>query len=510
MKTRSLDLFTRVDANLVPRARLTTALAVYPRRVDRSTMDTFTPPEATSAFRQRGFNLGVSLAVTIGDGALVESTANIKRYDVSILPERNDEMTLTPEGRSGAFFNHQDRETDSVQLIQTVTRAHDGLAGQHLFKAGFDLLHGRSTGTSGSRPVNVVDASGRLLQRITFDGPARWTARATHVAAYLQDRWRVNDRLSVEGGARLDRDGVLETWSLSPRAGLAVALDDEARTVVRGGGGLFVQQTPLNVAAFGSFERRTLTSYAGDGLAGLSMTFDQSTSASSTAHGLTWNLEATHRLTPAWQLKAAHLVRRGRDELIVRQATSPEPLVHLSSDGRSFYRELELGVRLTPSARHEILATYVLSRSESDANAFDRFFGNMREPVIRENAYGRASIDVPHRVLIRGVVGLPAALELYPVIEIRNGLPYSAIDARQALVGLPNDGGRLPVLATVDLTLMRPVKFGKWTPYLGIRVLNALNRFTPRDVQNNMASPAFGRFYHSIPRSIAFTGTIPR
>ena len=37
----------------------------------------------------------------------------------------------------------------------------------------------------------------------------------------------------------------------------------------------------------------------------------------------------------------------------------------------------------------------------------------------------------------------------------------------------------------------------KWDPWVIVHAFNALNRFTPIDVQANVASPAFGTFYNS-------------
>ena len=40
---------------------------------------------------------------------------------------------------------------------------------------------------------------------------------------------------------------------------------------------------------------------------------------------------------------------------------------------------------------------------------------------------------------------------------------------------------------------------------LGLRANHLLNNWTPRDVQNNIASPAFGNFYNSIVPRFGFT-----
>ena len=59
---------------------------------------------------------------------------------------------------------------------------------------------------------------------------------------------------------------VVEGFNWSPRAGAAFSVLPEGRGILRGGFGKFVQRTPLNVDAFTSFEPRTVTRFATDGV----------------------------------------------------------------------------------------------------------------------------------------------------------------------------------------------------------------------------------------------------
>ena len=43
------------------------------------------------------------------------------------------------------------------------------------------------------------------------------------------------------------------------------------------------------------------------------------------------------------------------------------------------------------------------------------------------------------------------------------------------------------------------MKIWKYRATVGIRLFDALDRFNPRDVQQNIASPAFGAFYNTVP-----------
>jgi hypothetical protein len=87
-----------------------------------------------------------------------------------------------------------------------------------------------------------------------------------------------------------------------------------------------------------------------------------------------------------------------------------------------------------------------------------------------------------------------------PLVEIRSGFPYSAVGEDYQFEGTPNTAGRFPVVATVDLALSRRLTIKGKNILVGVRGYNVLNRFTPRDVQQHLVSPAFGSFYNGIER----------
>ena len=59
-------------------------------------------------------------------------------------------------------------------------------------------------------------------------------------------------------------------------------------------------------------------------------------------------------------------------------------------------------------------------------------------------------------------------------------------------------------MSTLDFTLARPWHFRKYRFTAGIKVYNLFNAGSERDVQNNITSPDYGRFYNPIERSIGF------
>ncbi len=501
-RLESFESFTRLDANLSDRQSLTTTIAIFPRKLDYVNLNTFNPQPVSPNFHQRGHAFVVSLSSVLSARMTLDSVAGFRDFDVDIFGQGNEPMQLFPEQNRGNFFNRQARRTKSVQWAEGLTTLLQGPGGSHLVKVGVDLLHARFDGTSESSPVEVLGIDGLPNGRIDFSGPSSQEVRNTDTAFFAQDRWRLNDRLLLDMGFRLDRDGVLSEINASPRLGFALGVLRDGKGILRGGAGYFFGRTPLNVAAFPSYEKQAVTYFSGPA-AGRTVQFHHI--AGQELHspfGAIWNIEYNHRLTNTLIIKVNHFRRSGHRELIVDPFESGEVgALILNSRGRSRYRETELSFRYYRDEDHNLTWSYVRSRSEADLNAFDQFFGNFRNPIIRPNEYSLAPVDVPNRLIWRGLMLAPFGLLLAPVLEIRDGFPYSLVDENLNFVGPRNRGGRFPRLTTLDLGITKPVKVRKWTARVGFRIYNLFNNFNPRDVQNNVDSPNFGTFYYPIHRS---------
>ena len=178
--------------------------------------------------------------------------------------------------------------------------------------------------------------------------------------------------------------------------------------------------------------------------------------------------------------------------------------IRLESTGRSRYWEVELTGRYLGGERRDITVSYVRSRGFADLNNYDQFYGNLRNPIVRPNENNLIPTDVPHRLLLRGTVGLPGKWDFLPVVEIRSGFPWSSVDEFQDFVGPRNMAGRLPRVNAFDFSLSRPWHVWKYRFRGGIKMYNVFGASAARDVQNNLASPAYGQFFNPLERSIGF------
>jgi hypothetical protein len=505
MTLRSFDSFTRFDAVVSTGHTIGGGLILFPRRLTHATMHTFRPEETTPDFNQNGWSIGVVDRLALRRGLVLESTLALRRFEIDVTSTAAGPMIYSPDTQRGGFFNDQERDVTSVQWVQALSLSHDAGHGQHVIKIGTDLQRSSYAGESDSRAVEIRRIDGTLAERIEFGRPTTQRVAGTELAVFAQDRWRLTPRITLEFGLRLDRDPVVERMTSSPRAGIAIAVLPEGRGIVRGGAGKFVQRTPLNVDAFASFEPRTVTRFdpGGAPAAPPVMLTNRTDAVLKTPEAYVASAEWDQRFGRRVLLKIGWLARRGEHEYIL----SPEPALGrllLSSTGRSHYKELEVTTRYLGGERRDLTLSYVWARGTADLNNYDQFYGSLPNPIVRANEHALIPTDVRHRLLLRGTIGLPGQWDLSPVLELRSGFPWSAVNEYQDFVGPRQQAGRLPAVHTLDLSVVRPWRVWKYRFRAGVKLYNLFNASAARDIQANTASPDFGRAFNPIERSVSF------
>jgi hypothetical protein len=529
--TQWFSSFTRADANLSARHSMIAMAGWFPSVTTMASLGTFVPPAATVDVHERVNHLGATERSLWRDALVGETTVQVHDYRTELNGQGAAPMELWPDTTLGNFYNSQRRTPATVQLIETLSgSANGGATGLHLFKFGVDILYNRYDGMSASRPVLVRRENGTLARRLEFTRPSAQQVRSSDIAFFAQDRVQPTTRWFAEYGARVDRDGVLARWNVTPRIGAAVLLNQSGSAVVRGGFGLFYERTPSAAGAFNQFETAIDSRFAADGitLLGPPVPFVHVIDPDlRTARSATWDLSYDHRLTTHWSVLATLLERHGTHELIVDsqvrggesraaaalwsdRAAAPSAAaalewsagaLRLASEGRSRYRPAEFGVRYTQGTRADITASYARATAESDLNAFANYFDTMMWPIVGANAYGPAITDVPHRVMAKARVMPAERWLLLGILDWRTGLPYSVMDEALDFIG-PRNSMRFPNRFHLDLGVERKFHILKWQPWIGVRAYNALNSFVPMDVQANVGSPHFGSFYNSEYRQL--------
>ncbi len=503
--SRALSSFTRVDGNLTSNQTLVATAGVFPGVALDATLGTFTPPPATVDLNTFAAEASVTHRVVWSNSLFSETTIHEHSYRTDVLPQGTATMRLLPDTTLGNFFNNQDRHTGTEQIVETMSGTQNTWAGVNLFKVGMDLLHNSYDGDSASRTVLIERADGTLARRLDFSAPlTTQSTDTTDVALFAQDRLQPNANWYLELGARVDRDGVVGRFNVTPRIGTAVVLTESGNAVVRGGFGLFYERTPSTAAVFDDFESEIDTRFASDGTTPLGppVTFTHVTGNLQTARSRTWDVGYDYRFNSHWSFHATALDREGDHELIVNPVQlGATGQLQLTSTGQSLYRGLEVGIHFSHSPAADFNASYTWSMARADLNSLTNYYDAVMAPVIGINAYAPSSTDVPHRLTARGRVMPTKRWLLLGIFDWRTGVPYSIVDESLDFVG-PRDSQRFPDFVRLEVGVERRFQVGKLQPWIGVRVWNALNAFLPADVQANLGSPAFGSFYNSEYRQL--------
>src|SRR5262249_16430715 len=135
--------------------------------------------------------------------------------------------------------------------------------GSHQVKAGFNYAHSSYDGTIHYLPAEIMGVSGATVQRIDFGPTAKFNVGQDETAWFVADKWTPVTRLAVDLGPRGDHGSITESTNVAPRAGVAYALTQDSKTVIKAGAGLFYDRVMLNAPVYTQFPNRVVTTADG-------------------------------------------------------------------------------------------------------------------------------------------------------------------------------------------------------------------------------------------------------
>src|SRR5215831_5713000 len=516
----SFDSVSQLDWQMNDQNHLTTTFSLFPQKLSYVNLNTFNPQGVTPDFRQRGFFWAVNERHVLSGKSFLETLFSIKRFDADVYPSSGPApMNLAPEVNSGSFFNQQQRDTNRYEMLETFSFTPPDFLGAHSMKVGGGFNYSDYDGSNRSNPVKILRADGTRSQQINFIGTGAVNINKKQGVAYFQDKWEVNGRLGLEYGVRYDRDNLANENNLAPRFAFSFLPITDGRTVIRGGVGLFYDQIELNVASFLQLQQRVFSFYRADGLQVIGSPQIQhlvlQDGSFRVPRSINWNLEFDREWFKNFIVRVGYEERSGRREFVVEplQSANEGSVLLLSNSGLSRYREFHVTTRFHTSEGNELVASYVRSAATGDLNDFNSFFGNFQNPIIRPNERAHLPYDAPNRFLFWGNFKAKWGVRIAPVLDVRQGFPYSVIDQDRNFVG-PRNSKRYPNFAALDLQVTKafslPEKLDKYRIRGGFKIFNITNHFNPRDVQNNLDSVNFGTFYNGVGRMFALKFAIEK
>ncbi len=524
--TESVNSFTQIDYVLNDAHSITGTMHVTPNQAKFFNLDFFNQRPVTPNYRARDYTGALTDRWTIGQN-LLESVINIKKAGIDVWAQGEREMTLTPTGNLGNYFNSQDRHSSRYELIEALSLKPINLAGSHNLKFGANFMRSHIDGVYEARPVNVVNLRGEPLRRIEFTGGGEYRRNDLEFAAFAQDHWLITPKLALDIGSRVERQGITETFRIAPRAGLAWTPFGNQSAVVRGGYGLFYDRVPLNIYSFEKIPWQIVTTYGAGGVIidgprlfanvigrvppnDTPFVVRDDTPGNFAPYQGAWTVEVEHPISRNLRVRANYRSSNSYGLMTVTpRIFEGRDALTLGGGGQSRYRQFEIVSKLSLPANQFMIFSYARSRIRGNLNELNNYLGNFPFPLVRPDQYVNLPADLPHRFLAWGTINLPWKARLSSLLEWRTGLPYAVFDEGQNYVGQPySDETRFPQFFSLDLRFIREFRINNTVENLFKRKLkdptsvrvslsfyNVTNHFNPSTVHANVADPQFGLFF---------------
>ncbi len=514
-KVQGFDTLTTFQAVLSPQHLLAFSVNGFSNRQQFADISALVPQTASSDDGQRGVSLAATDAYQFGNGALLSTAFRYTFFDSNAHGQGPQDMLINPEGWGGNFFDTWTRSARQIELLPIYQFPLKAWLGRHQLKVGVDLSHRSYHGTDVSHPIQLLRQDGTLAEQIGFQGGGFLHAQDTEVAEFLQDDWKVDDRLGLNLGGRFSTQSNGRSAAFSPRGGFVYAPGEDRKTVIRGGAGLFYDRVPLMGQDFLDNPARLVSYYGPAGALLGTPTLYQNAYLSaepgqglvttlrnpySSPRNLTANLEVERELRKNVVARFKYLYSQTQDLYVVDPLTGVggSAWLGLAANGGSHYHQFEAAVHYQAGERSELNVAYVHSRARGDLNTLSNIYVPFEAPVIRPDVTGSLASDVPNRLVSWGAFSLPWKLTLSPVVDVRTGLPYSNVDTFENYVGLANSQ-RLPEFFSLDMKIYREFKLNlpglrNRKLRLGLYTLNLTNHSNWLAVYNNINSPYFGHF----------------
>jgi len=493
---KSGSVFGRMDIDASPQHQITLQGFIFPSATDLQGLSVRREQEAAPNVSANDLFAGVTSRRTYGNASLLTIRAGVLAHDSRISQNGVGPARLSPSGWRENWFARVARNAVRYSASVTLDKSLSAWRGTHDLTVSGSLRPRHLTGSVSEDPVMVENERGDLVRAVHFGATSSLSARDWPYDVSLRDSWRVNRRLQVDAGARVD--GINRYGALpSARGGFRYALDDAGLTVIKAGAGNFVGKIPLAAPAFAGYPDRT-ESLIDETTGTVTKTvFHPMVTRLRLPNAFAVTLQLERQVRPGMDAQIGYTRRRATRLATLDVATDGGPLA-VTSDGRSNYEEYQVSVRQVWKNSQQLFVSYVRSSARGELNDFMTLFTGFDQPLLQPGGMSQLSADARHRWLAWGTVNTPLwGLVVSPVMEWHSGFPYSTLDERYFYHGEPN-GERYPAFMAVDMIAYKTVTYRKRAADVGVQLFNLTNHKNPRDVYPVAGTRRFGAFTNSV------------
>ena len=268
--TERFSSFTQLDYRVNKSNQVKFNFALFPQKVRFLGLNTFNPASTTANTKQRGYFVSISEQTVFKNTSFLNSAVSYKTADLDLYGQGSQPLTVVSDTNRGNYFADTRRQTRRIQWKETYFFSPFKAAGNHSVKAGFGFDRTNISTLFKYNTVFLRRLDNTLAQRIDFTLPLRGQSSYNEIEAFVQDRWTIDPKLTIDLGVRFDRDGVSEANNFAPRISFLWTPANDHRTIIRGGVGLFYEQALPIAAYFGgtpaagasAFPERIVTNFA--------------------------------------------------------------------------------------------------------------------------------------------------------------------------------------------------------------------------------------------------------
>jgi hypothetical protein len=492
----SAIVFSRVDAQVAPRARVTFEGFSAPAHTEDYGLSPRRTPAATVDLSSRDLFFGVTGRVLTTKDSVLTIRANGFGRDAEITPNGFGDARLSPGAWTNNWFSRTSRTATRYGVSAAWERVAMLFGRPHDLSIAGDAASQNLRGRIEETPIEVIDPQERIVRTVDFGLPQDLAADDRLMGMAFRDVLHVNNQLQIESGARLDSSRVANTTP-SARLGLRWALDAASRTVVKGGIGTFVGTLPLAAATFGRYPTRLDRSYEPEtGSVVRNAMLTPAIGRLLLPRARTAVIGIERALTAALDVQAI-FTRRDTSRLATVHVPEQSGDLLLESNGEGRYQELQLSARHRWPHDQQLFVSYVRSTSMGELNEFSSLFQAMDVPLLQPGGQARTANDARHRVLLWGTFNLPRRIVVSPVTELRSGFPYSNLTMRYHYAGTPHSEN-FPLFMATDMVIYKTFTARGRTADAGIQLFNLTNHHNYRDVYPVTNAPRYGTFANSV------------
>ena len=427
-------------------------------------------------------------------------------------PQGNAPYLLFVNGAQGNFFQRSDQSSRRHQFFADAIRPGFHWHGLHTISAGSNISVVVLNQSSQRGEIQAFNAAQQLVRRTTFTGNAILDVSNTLAGAFVQDNWSLSSHWVAQVGLRGDWDQFVRMTMVQPRVAVNYLPFADGRGKFSIGWGIY--NVPLNLSVLGQTQDQQQVDTLYNPATGAVIAGPATSTFTMPAHGLQqpfFDITSAGWQERIWKktiVSVELLARNGHRELAFETSNPGQigGVFLLQSTRRDKYRGATIAARHTFEKGAVLFASFTRSRANTD-QALDPFLGAL---YFARQQGAPLLWDAPNRALSWGTVPTPLwGIDFAYLFEYRTGYPFSVVDQQQFLIGAPNRL-RFPDYASLNISLEKKFRFGKYLFAVRGTVINILDRQNPNVVVNNIdavgVSPAFLNFSGGQGR--AFTGRL--